>query len=573
MADDYSMTPEEYKRYTELIDYHAMREKMLAQKAAEDKAYAESGPHLEGDLKAVGSGAGQGAIASTVGMAGDFGTVQRAAKGALEPNLPPWAVEADKSVRKYVPPTLMSRLGAMAPNTKTITDMLGIDYEPRSPREEYLKQGSAGAAGGAVMGPAAGMSRLTGVGVGGVSGASGQAAKQAGAPWWGEVAASMVPWLASLGITARTPNPVKATQAGVKAVGEQNIMDAAARQAKGSKTLNEQLTLSQAFPEDNYITGLSQALAREPQGQRIGQVIGQQEGSARTAQQGLIDSLSTRDMGFEGATQTQREGRRARIREEQAGGPDAAQGLRALFGPPPPIKKVPGIPGAFYREPEMGNWDTITSRFKQLGTPSDIEQVSQQLLGSSKTKATFPSIVKKEMQNAASATETSPNWMEAFTNKVYGQTEGMPTREKFKEKIKQVALSQGKTEEFANQRVKDVTDLMDALQMASRDRNVMGSLNETNFLQETGRNWASEAARSANIVAPLWRTGSALERHISKDTIEQLTRAVTTPDGYKLLLDIARFGPVDHRIKTLAMTLAASRGGAGTTGQESPYGQ
>ncbi|HWI68494.1 MAG TPA: hypothetical protein VNS88_08950, partial [Nitrospiraceae bacterium] len=223
------------------------------------------------------------------------------------------------------------------------------------------------------------------------------------------------------------------------------------------------------------------------------------------------------------------------------------------------------VGGQIVQQPEFGSWPAMIAGLNE-NTPKGISNLARQMMPID--KKALPAIIKKEAQGVANDTQSNANWMLSMTDKLFGREAELPLRKQFTEKMKTVAGAQGKTPAVAREYAQKSAELMEAVQAASRDRSIMSRINETNFLQETGRNWPSEGMRSANLVAPLWRTGSAIERAVSKDTIDKLTRALSTPGGEQMLLDIAKFGGLEHKAKTLVMSLIASRGGsAGAAGK------
>ena len=232
--------------------------------------------------------------------------------------------------------------------------------------------------------------------------------------------------------------------------------------------------------------------------------------------------------------------------------------LQSVFGSIPRPQRVPNTDPPRFTLPEpIGNYDRMAAGLNR-NTPGGIQSVSRDLMGVD--PEVMPSIIKSEFRNQVDRTQTSGNWMEALTDSLFGRVAGTPTRERFGEKIRQVYESQGRTPRAVNQYVQQATDLFEAIQAASRNRDFLGRVNETDMLQRSGRNIISEAARSANLVAPTWRAGSAFERSLSADTLRQFGRALTEPGGEQILLDIARFGNLDHKAKQLVSSLLASRG-------------
>jgi len=268
-------------------------------------------------------------------------------------------------------------------------------------------------------------------------------------------------------------------------------------------------------------------------------------------------------MGPAGEATTQQSGRRAMDQKMFGYPPEPTDELRAVFGEPPRPTRIPGTK-QLTRRVENGDWDKMIKGMNE-NTPEGVSQLSKDLMGTD--KEAFPSIVKKEGMNALESSQDKANWMEDFTDKMYGRSPQLQTRARFTEKIRGVAENQGRKPHIVERYVKEATELYDAIQMASKNQDIIGRMNEVGMLQQAGRNPVSEGLRSANVVAPLWRTGSAIERAVSAKTLETIVKAVSEPGGEKLLIDIAKFGSLDHKSKALVQALMASRAGAGTAGQ------
>ena len=544
------MTPEQFMELENLRRIDEIEAKLKAHKNAEE------GHTFGGYAKAVGSGAVEGVAASTAGLPGDIETLGRLVGGKVKEKIPmPAWLEPYRDARD-----LVGVRKSILPTTEDITSAVGADYEPKNKSEEWAKSISSGVS-GAVATPLKAMSWPVRALIGAMSGGGGQAGKELGGGEAGGVAGSIAPWLASTLFTGRTPNVVKSTKDMVKSVGAEEIKAAAERARGYEKTLGERFILSQAFPEENKLTGLTRALAAEPGGHELGEIVGRQGGSARTLTNDWIENMSRQDMGPKGEKLTQRGGRKVMNEKTFGPNPEETDELRAVFGEP----KYKKVGGQIVQQPEFGSWPAMIAGLNE-NTPKGISNLARQMMPID--KKALPAIIKKEAQGVANDTQSNANWMLSMTDKLFGREAELPLRKQFTEKMKTVAGAQGKTPAVAREYAQKSAELMEAVQAASRDRSIMSRINETNFLQETGRNWPSEGMRSANLVAPLWRTGSAIERAVSKDTIDKLTRALSTPGGEQMLLDIAKFGGLEHKAKTLVMSLIASRGGsAGAAGK------
>lgn len=179
----------------------------------------------------------------------------------------------------------------------------------------------------------------------------------------------------------------------------------------------------------------------------------------------------------------------------------------------------------------------------------------------------LPSIIRESFQRKAEAALSKSEGrvgdagFTSFPNAVRGNTQA--ERDAFGAKIAQVALSHGVDPALAS---KGANEFLDALEVMGRSRSNRGVASE--FSQDAGGSAVTRLMRSASLTAPLRGVGYAIDRATHKAVFEKMADAMTSPDGVKMLLDIAKYGAMSARGQTLVRALAGET--AMNAGAEDP---
>ena len=219
------------------------------------------------------------------------------------------------------------------------------------------------------------------------------------------------------------------------------------------------------------------------------------------------------------------------------------------------------------RDSGKGNWDVMLPVLEGKGSDitGDINKISSNL--NSTDPNAFPTLVKKWLESKREAADQlvqgreNPNYFSSFVDSTAGSS-GSNQRANFNEMIKGVARAQGQDPELA---AKGASDLMDALQVVSRERAGLSRVNTEELQRSAGANPVTAATRMVSILRPFWSLGNAVERHVFGRTYEQVTQALTTPEGVDTLVNIAKYGSPD-RIMGIAQAL--TRGNALQQGEQ-----
>jgi len=263
------------------------------------------GPPSAGDqalglAKAAGSGAAEGAIGSTVGAPGDLIDLARSVKewGSEKLGITP----STGGIAKLLNANPANLVTPFLPRTKQLTKDLGVDYEPKTTAEKYVKSGSAGVAGGAM--PLGDMSLLARLGIGGVSGVGGEAAAQGtgGNNPWARLGGSSAAGLLMAALAARRPgaanmvSSVFGRQPGEspfrESQGERAIREGATRAEEGGRTLGAPMTLSQGIEDPNLTSEIARTLSQQPEGRAINQVLEGQPAAVKEQVSRLAQSMT-----------------------------------------------------------------------------------------------------------------------------------------------------------------------------------------------------------------------------------------------------------------------------------------
>lgn len=208
-----------------------------------------------------------------------------------------------------------------------------------------------------------------------------------------------------------------------------------------------------------------------------------------------------------------------------------------------------------------GNFDNMTSIFDAKGSDrsKDIEFVAQNLL--QHDPEAFPSIAKKWMEGAQGKANQlvegrpNPDAMNSFVTQIAGE-QGSNQRENFRATMRGVAQSQGANPQTVQQ---GAENLMDALEVASRERQGLGKIDTGEVSREAGANLASTIMKSS-FFQPARQPGYAIERVLQRKTYAAIADALTSPDGVAKLQEIAAFKPGDTRTKAIVQGLMQGNG-------------
>lgn len=208
------------------------------------------------------------------------------------------------------------------------------------------------------------------------------------------------------------------------------------------------------------------------------------------------------------------------------------------------------------RQSGKGNWSSFSKVLEDPGMgPRDITFVAENLRRAD--PAAFPAIVKQNWLAKAEAARAPVEGrapqagLGEWATSVAGAP-GSVERDKFRETIKQVALSNGKDPAGAADAVRGAEAVIDALHTVSRDRGGLGQINPEELRRASGANIVSSAMRTANVMAPFQTMGRAIERVVQQKTYTRIAEALSSPQGIDDLLRIARFSqPKEIALQTV----------------------
>jgi hypothetical protein len=226
------------------------------------------------------------------------------------------------------------------------------------------------------------------------------------------------------------------------------------------------------------------------------------------------------------------------------------------------------------RESGKGDWSSFSKVLDdpKFG-PRDVTFAAENLKKAD--PQAFPAIVKQNwMEKAEQARapvdgRAPQGGLGDFATAVAGAP-GSATRDKFRETVRQVSLSAGKSPEEAMLAARGAEELIDALHVVSRDRGGIGQINPEELRRSSGATLPGAGLRAANVVAPTQGLGRALERVVQKRTYEQLANALSSPDGVETLLRIAKWShPRELALQTIR-GIAANNAQAQSAAQFGP---
>jgi len=258
------MTPEEMQAEFE----RRYQQELLVEREAEfDKRYRQELDDTvgAGRRKAALSGTVTGLVGGTIGLPGDIRELQDDVVKAT--GLPAWV-----NILSPFPRT---------PNTKEIVQ--GIDnlagtelnYEPKTAEEGYAKAVSGGIAGGLL--PGGKINTLTRMMLGGLSGATGEAASNlTGGNAAAGFAGTLLPQVLAGWGAARRPQVVKAVGDMVQGLPEGELTTAAARAAEAEKATGVRPLLSQATTQPTQLSGITQEIMQSPVASKLLERLNQQ---------------------------------------------------------------------------------------------------------------------------------------------------------------------------------------------------------------------------------------------------------------------------------------------------------
>jgi len=186
-------------------------------------------------------------------------------------------------------------------------------------------------------------------------------------------------------------------------------------------------------------------------------------------------------------------------------------------------------------------------------------------------KEAFPSLVKSWMQGKLAQSggmvggRADVRVLGEFPEAVAGAP-GSVQRQNFNALIRGVARAQGQDPYEA---VTGANKIMDALHVIAREQQGAGKIATSEVSREAGSNIISTAARAANPLTPMWAPAAALERKLRHRTYEKVVEALTSPDGARILREVAAWEPGDERFKALfqSMYRGMALGGAQAASQ------
>lgn len=285
----------------------AEKEKVIQQMLAQDPEFTALPPPEQkqvlgklaqspeaGALKAVGSGAVEGLIGATIGLPG---TVERLVK----------STEVGRKVSDFISPPVEGLTPRSLPATEDISKFLGTDYQPQTQGEQFLHSVAAGGSSGIL--PLGQLSLPARIGLGSLSGLSGEIGARTLGEGGGRVVASLVPYLVASPWLLREPNVAKAGKEYLADVGEEGLRAAGREAASASARRGLPYLLSQGtvtrppgfgglkVPLRTPLTGMTEELATSPYGQAIRRVLERQLPAGQELVEETIAKMSPRGTG------------------------------------------------------------------------------------------------------------------------------------------------------------------------------------------------------------------------------------------------------------------------------------
>ena len=363
---------------------------------------------------------------------------------------------------------------------------------------------------------------------------------------------------------------VKAAQDYVNELGPEGLKAAQTNRAQASQTLGVPTLLSQGTEGSTALSSITDELKRTPMGTNIRRVLDVQPKVGQQKIDDLVAALSKKPVGQKTANEILDAGKVA-TRD-----PDPVDQLEALF-----TKKQSDFNLAPERGPLRASFpeDMVKSGVGDYSTmgkvlsdpskygPADIAEVAS---GLNKVDPTaFPSLVKQKFAKANEAARapvagrasvTAPG---DFATDIAGGV-GSDTRKNFKETMRQVANSHGLDPEAA---ASGAERFVDALQTISRDQ---GGAGLSGMPKQASVNLPSKALRVFGFM-PMQSAASSIEQAVYRNTYRKLAEAMTSEDGVKKLIAIAKWSHPEQAALTAARGIISTS--ADVQAQQTPVVQ
>jgi hypothetical protein len=510
-----------------------------------------------GIAEAGATGALKGAISSTIGLPGDLADLGQLGANKLGFDVPEPTGEG------------------FFPRSHDIYAKLPELHKPADLTEQVAEGAGAGVA--SVVNPFApfGKGKLLTKGLalaGGVGGGGGELA----ANWLPNHpdAARAAAFLAALSPAAytgfRKPNVVRSVQDYVNELGPEGLQAADTARKEASTTLNVPTLLSQGTPGKTALSSIVDELKKTPMGTDIRRVLDVQPKAGQQKIDDLVAALSNKPVGQQTANEIAAAGKVATR---------VADPLDALFGggEKAGFNVTPKTDATAVSFPEnmtksgIGNYSTmgqVLSDSTKYG-PADVARVADDLNKVDPTA--FPSLVKHKFSAASGEAQKAvegrvpPTAPAQFAEDVAGAA-NTPKRANFEATMKGVARAHGLPEEEA---AKGAVKFVEALQLIGRDQ---GGSGLSGMQRESGTNIWSKILKSLSFT-PAQSTATTIQQGVQRNTYRKLAEAMTSEDGVKTLIKIARWSHPEQAAITTARGLIATSADVAAQSGDTPVVQ